>query len=92
MHNISGKKKFHLTLVRHGESIWNQKNLFTGWKNVDLNEKGISEAVNGGKLLEAKNINYNRGYTSFLLRAQRTYDLIIEQLSKSKGNLNKPKN
>jgi 2,3-bisphosphoglycerate-dependent phosphoglycerate mutase len=81
MQNLSGRKNFHLTLVRHGESLWNEKNLFTGWRNVNLTEKGVKEAMNGGQLLKAKGVSYSRGYTSFLLRAQRTYSLIVEQLA-----------
>ena len=82
---LTKQKNLHLTLVRHGESLWNQQNLFTGWKNVTLTEKGIEEAMNGGKLLAERGINYNVGYTSFLLRAQNTYNYILQELKKKSG-------
>jgi 2,3-bisphosphoglycerate-dependent phosphoglycerate mutase len=84
--NLAKRKNLHLTLVRHGESIWNQKNLFTGWENVNLTENGVNEASNGGKLLAERNINYNIGYTSFLNRAQETYRLILQELKAKGGN------
>ena len=84
--NLTKQKNLQLTLVRHGESLWNQLNLFTGWKNVPLTEKGIKEAIYGGQLLSERNMVYNIGYTSFLLRAQNTYNLIVEQLKKNSGN------
>ena len=79
---LTNQKNLHLTLVRHGESIWNQQNLFTGWKNVPLTDNGIEEAKNGGRLLAERGINYNVGYTSFLKIAQNTYGFILEELKK----------
>jgi len=69
-----------LVLVRHGQSEWNKLNLFTGWKDVDLTEKGIEEARAGGVELKAKGIRFDLAFTSALIRAQRTLDLIIEEL------------
>lgn len=69
-----------LILVRHGQSEWNLKNLFTGWKNPDLTEKGIEEARGAGKLLKQRNIPVNICFTSSLVRAQHTLDLILEEM------------
>jgi len=69
-----------LILVRHGESEWNLKNLFTGWKNPDLTEKGIGEAQAAGQRLKAAGIVPTVFYTSALKRAQHSLDLILEEL------------
>ncbi len=69
-----------LVLVRHGQSEWNLKNLFTGWKNPDLTEKGIEEAKAGGRALKAKGITFDVAYTSDLIRAQHTCDLLLKEL------------
>lgn len=69
-----------LVLVRHGQSEWNLKNLFTGWKDPDLTEKGVDEAVAGGKALAARGITFDIAYTSLLTRAQRTCSLILNEI------------
>ena len=69
-----------LVLVRHGESEWNKLNLFTGWRDPDLTEKGVTEAVRAGRFLEAKGLVFDIAYTSVLKRAQRTLDLILAEL------------
>ena len=69
-----------LILVRHGQSEWNLKNLFTGWKNPDLTEQGIAEARAAGKRLKAAGYKPTVFYTSALKRAQHTLDLILEEL------------
>jgi 2,3-bisphosphoglycerate-dependent phosphoglycerate mutase len=69
-----------LILVRHGESEWNLKNLFTGWRDPDLTEKGIAEARATGKVLKAKGIVPDLYYTSALRRAQHTLDLMLEEM------------
>jgi len=69
-----------LVLVRHGESEWNLKNLFTGWRDIDLTENGIREARAAGRKLKAQGIRFDVGYTSALERAQRTLDLILEEM------------
>jgi 2,3-bisphosphoglycerate-dependent phosphoglycerate mutase len=69
-----------LILVRHGESEWNLKNLFTGWRNPDLTEKGVGEARATGKALKAKGIVPDLYYTSALRRAQHTLDLMLEEM------------
>ena len=69
-----------LILVRHGESEWNLKNLFTGWRNPGLTEKGIAEAIATGKRLKAAGIVPDLFYTSALKRAQHTLDLMLEQM------------
>ncbi|HUR42982.1 MAG TPA: 2,3-bisphosphoglycerate-dependent phosphoglycerate mutase [Aestuariivirga sp.] len=69
-----------LVLVRHGQSEWNLKNLFTGWKDPGLTEKGIDEARVAGRLLKAKGFRFGIAYTSTLLRAQHTLSLMLEEL------------
>ena len=74
------KKISTLVLVRHGQSQWNKENLFTGWKDPDLTEKGIEEAINAGKKIKQTNIIFDLHYTSKLKRAQRTGNLIMQEL------------
>ncbi len=69
-----------LILVRHGESEWNLQNLFTGWRNPGLTEKGINEAIATGRKLKAAGIVPDLFYTSALKRAQHTLDLMLEQM------------
>jgi 2,3-bisphosphoglycerate-dependent phosphoglycerate mutase len=72
-----------LVLVRHGESEWNKLNLFTGWKDPDLTEKGIAEARKGAELLRAEGHRFDIAFTSVLKRAQHTLDIILEVLGQS---------
>ncbi len=72
-----------LVLVRHGESEWNKLNLFTGWKDVDLSDKGVAEAKQAGKLLKAEHLKFDVAYTSDLKRAQRTLTLMLEELGQT---------
>jgi 2,3-bisphosphoglycerate-dependent phosphoglycerate mutase len=69
-----------LVLVRHGQSDWNLKNLFTGWKDPDLSELGVSEAKAAGKRLKALGLTFDTAYTSALIRAQNTMDLILAEI------------
>jgi 2,3-bisphosphoglycerate-dependent phosphoglycerate mutase len=69
-----------LVLVRHGQSEWNLKNLFTGWRDVDLTDAGVAEARTAGKRLKAQKIKFDVAFTSSLTRAQRTLDLILEEM------------
>ena len=69
-----------LVLVRHGESIWNKENKFTGWTDVDLSEKGIEEAKNAGKKLKEAGFTFDLAYTSVLKRANHTFDIILDEL------------
>ena len=68
-----------LVLVRHGQSEWNKKNLFTGWKDVDLTEQGIAEARSAGRSVKAQGLSFDIAYTSELIRAQKTLDLMLEE-------------
>ena len=70
----------NLVLVRHGQSEWNKKNLFTGWKNPDLTELGVKEAIKAGKLLKSKGLSFDIMFTSDLFRAQETGRLILEHM------------
>src|SRR5438477_12611745 len=72
-----------LVLVRHGQSEWNLKNLFTGWKDVDLTEAGIAEARAAGRKLKAQGLKFDVAYTSVLKRAQRTLDLMLEEMGET---------
>jgi 2,3-bisphosphoglycerate-dependent phosphoglycerate mutase len=69
-----------LVLVRHGQSIWNVENLFTGWKDVDLTELGRQEAAAAGKLLKAEGFDFDLVYTSVLKRAIRTCNIILDEM------------
>ena len=73
--------KSKLVLVRHGQSEWNAKNLFTGWKDPKLTDLGIQEAIKAGDLLETRNLKFDLMYTSDLFRAQETGRLILEQMN-----------
>ena len=70
-------KSRNLILVRHGQSEWNAKNLFTGWKDPGLTDQGVSEAKNAGKLILEQKIEFDVLYTSMLSRAQKTGDIIL---------------
>jgi 2,3-bisphosphoglycerate-dependent phosphoglycerate mutase len=72
-----------LVLVRHGQSEWNLKNLFTGWKDVDLTEQGIAEARAAGRKLKGQGLGFDVAYTSVLKRAQRTLDLMLDEMGQS---------
>jgi 2,3-bisphosphoglycerate-dependent phosphoglycerate mutase len=69
-----------LVLVRHGQSEWNLTNQFTGWKDVDLTPTGIEEARAAGRALKAQSIRFDVGFTSVLKRAQRSLDLMLEEM------------
>jgi 2,3-bisphosphoglycerate-dependent phosphoglycerate mutase len=72
-----------LVLVRHGESEWNLRNLFTGWKDIDLTDKGIAEARAAGRRLKALGLSFDVAFTSGLIRAQRSLDLILEEMGQT---------
>ena len=69
-----------IVLVRHGESVWNKENRFTGWTDVDLSAKGVEEAVEAGKLLKAEGFTFGKAYTSYLKRAVKTLNNILDQM------------
>ena len=70
----------YLVLVRHGQSEWNAKNLFTGWKDPDLTHKGIEEAVNAGKKINGYGLSFSCMFTSALIRAQNTAKIILKEI------------
>ena len=72
-----------LVLVRHGQSEWNLKNLFTGWKDVGLTDKGVAEATEAGQALKERGLKFDIAFTSKLERAQRTLDIMLEQLGQT---------
>ena len=72
-----------LVLVRHGQSEWNLKNLFTGWRDVDLTELGREEAKKGGERLKARGLKFDIAFTSDLMRAQKTCQIILDVVGQS---------
>ena len=74
------RRKIHLTLVRHGQSLWNAKNLFTGWRDIDLSEKGVFEARAAAALLKKQGLVFDFACASSLKRAGRTLRIILEEL------------
>ncbi len=68
-----------LILVRHGQSLWNLENRFTGWCDVPLTEQGKKEARTSGKMLKEQNIDFDIAYTSYLKRAQETLEIILQE-------------
>ena len=72
-----------LVLVRHGQSDWNLKNLFTGWRDIDLTDKGVAEAREAGRKLKGQGIKFDVAFTSALIRAQRTLDLMLTELGQT---------
>ena len=76
-------KKRNLILVRHGQSEWNAKNLFTGWKDPDLTNLGLNEASNAGALIKETQIEFDEMFTSNLGRAQRTGAIILDLLAQT---------
>jgi 2,3-bisphosphoglycerate-dependent phosphoglycerate mutase len=71
---------YKLVLVRHGESTWNKENIFTGWTDVDLSEKGVNEAKEAGKILKKEGYTFDLAYTSLLKRAIRTLWIIQDEM------------
>ena len=69
-----------IVLLRHGESAWNKENRFTGWTDVDLTEKGIAEANRAGELLKENGFNFDKAYTSYLKRAVKTLNCVLDKL------------
>ena len=77
------KDQNFLVLVRHGQSEWNAKNLFTGWKNPGLTSDGKKEAINAGSLIKQRNIQFSAMFTSALKRAQNTGQIILEEIEQT---------
>lgn len=70
-----------IVLLRHGESEWNKENRFTGWTDVDLTEKGVEEACKAGKILKEKGFAFQKAYTSYLKRAVKTMNCVLDELN-----------
>jgi 2,3-bisphosphoglycerate-dependent phosphoglycerate mutase len=71
---------YKVVLLRHGESVWNKENLFTGWTDVDLSEKGIQEAIESGKVLKKEGYIFDIAYTSVLKRAIKTLNIVLDEM------------
>ncbi|MEM9573677.1 MAG: 2,3-bisphosphoglycerate-dependent phosphoglycerate mutase [Pseudomonadota bacterium] len=76
---MSGK----LVLVRHGQSEWNKLNLFTGWKDPDLTEQGVEEAIEAGRVLAEQGLKFDIAFTSVLQRAEKTCQMILDGVGQS---------
>lgn len=76
--SVQPVKRF--SLLRHGESAWNKENRFTGWTDVDLTEKGIAEACKAGELLKENGFNFDKAYTSYLKRAVKTLNCVLDRM------------
>jgi 2,3-bisphosphoglycerate-dependent phosphoglycerate mutase len=84
-------KTRNLILVRHGQSEWNEQNLFTGWKDPGLTELGIKEAKNAGSLISDKGIQFDEMFTSMLVRAQDTGAIILDSINQQNIPITKNK-
>ncbi len=73
---------YKIVLLRHGESVWNKENRFTGWTDVGLSEKGMAEAIAAGQLLKAEGFSFDIAYTSVLQRAIKTLWTVLEQMDR----------
>ncbi|MDR0368946.1 MAG: 2,3-diphosphoglycerate-dependent phosphoglycerate mutase [Bacteroidales bacterium] len=71
---------YRLVLLRHGESVWNKENRFTGWTDVDLSERGMKEAAEAGRQMKEKGFAFRFAYTSFLKRAIKTLNIALEEM------------
>ena len=71
---------YKVVLLRHGESVWNKENLFTGWTDVDLSEKGVVEAREAGRILKEQGFTFDLAYTSVLKRAIRTLWIVMDEM------------
>ena len=69
-----------IVLLRHGESVWNRENRFTGWTDVDLSERGAAEAAEAGELLRREGYRFGKAYVSYLKRAVKTLDTVLDKL------------
>jgi len=69
-----------LVIIRHGQSVWNKENIFTGWIDAPLSEEGINQAKLAGQILKEKGFSFDLGFTSVLQRAYNTLDLILEEM------------
>jgi 2,3-bisphosphoglycerate-dependent phosphoglycerate mutase len=74
---------YKIVLLRHGESVWNKENRFTGWTDVDLTDKGIEEAIEAGHTLKNKGFEFDLVFTSVLLRAIRTMELTLKEMNQA---------
>ena len=71
---------YKLVLLRHGESVWNKENKFTGWTDVGLTEKGEQEAIDAGKLFKKEGYVFDIAFTSYLIKATKTLDLCLQEM------------
>ncbi len=85
-----GDFMYKLVLVRHGESEWNKENLFTGWTDVKLSDKGINEALEAGLLLKQEGYSFDIAFSSLLSRANDTLNIILRELGQSYISVKKP--
>jgi 2,3-bisphosphoglycerate-dependent phosphoglycerate mutase len=77
---VANPKTYKIVFVRHGESVWNKENRFTGWTDVDLSETGVQEAYDAGDRIKNNNLSFDICFVSMLQRAQKTWNNISERL------------
>ena len=77
---LTTKRMKKVVFLRHGESVWNRENRFTGWTDVDLSERGAAEAAEAGELLRCEGFRFGKAYTSYLKRAVKTLDTVLDKL------------
>lgn len=78
---MKNRRQKRLVLLRHGQSVWNRENRFTGWADVDLSAIGIEEAYQAGEIMAAEGLTFDRAYTSYLKRAIRTLNCVLERMN-----------
>lgn len=71
---------YKIVLLRHGESVWNKENRFTGWTDVDLTDKGVQEGIDAGTTFTKEGFSFDQAFTSVLLRANKTLDLTLKEM------------
>ncbi len=76
-----------LVMIRHGQSTWNLENLFTGWTDVDLTDRGMAEAEAAGAVLAAEGYRFDVVHTSVLVRAVRTAEIVLHRMGLSLGSM-----
>ena len=74
---------YQIVLIRHGESIWNKENRFTGWYDIDLTDTGAQQAKQAGRLLVAKGFQFDIAYSSVLIRANKTLSIVLDEMERS---------
>lgn len=86
---MNNQRTYKIVMVRHGESVWNRENRFTGWVDVDLTERGVAEAQEAGRRLKARGFSFDLAFTSVLKRAMRTLGIILKEMGEENIEIRK---